>query len=374
MGRNGGLDLSHDTGRAGASRVASRKGRQAVKTALVAPIVLVAVALGGCAEANGNHTSSSSQIHQGSGVTYPRWEEQSVGLSPPARWAAAVAQNAGSSGIVMFGGNGRHSTLGDTWLWNGYDWISQLPLSSPSPRRYASMAYDVAANVDILFGGQGSTGPVLGDTWAWNGRVWTQLHPLSSPPARDRATMAYDPSSGAIILFGGLGSDSLLGDMWKWSGSNWVRVGSSRSPGPRVDAHFACSNGVGGCLLFGGATSPSLPSQAGTLRETWLWDGSDWSENRSDPSPPALENPMMSFDPSVNGIVLFGGQEVPGGIAPSNQTWMWYQGGWRRMNPATTPSGREWAAFAFNPVTRTEMLFGGANPYLTRVMSDTWSY
>ena len=48
------------------------------------------------------------------------------------------------------------------------------------------MAYDAADGTVVLFGGQGRSGS-LGDTWTWDGSAWTQAHPSTSPPALSAA-------------------------------------------------------------------------------------------------------------------------------------------------------------------------------------------
>ena len=84
-------------------------------------------------------------------------------------------------------------------------WSQQSPATSPSARAFAAMAYDAGTNQVVLFGGQGSSVD-LNDTWTWNGTTWSQQSPATSPSARDTAVMAYDPSSGLVVLFGGQGN------------------------------------------------------------------------------------------------------------------------------------------------------------------------
>ncbi len=57
--------------------------------------------------------------------------------------------------------------------------------------------------------------PIIGDTWIWNGSDWIQQHPAISPPARDFASMAYDAATGQLILFGGGGSGPRIGGVIK---------------------------------------------------------------------------------------------------------------------------------------------------------------
>jgi len=45
-------------------------------------------------------------------------------------------------------------------------WTKQAPAASPPARRHAAMAYDAATGTVVLFGGE-KLGGVLGDTWTW---------------------------------------------------------------------------------------------------------------------------------------------------------------------------------------------------------------
>ena len=57
------------------------------------------------------------------------------------------------------------------WVWNGRAW-SETP-TAPERRRGTAMAYDEARRRVVLFGGDGEHG-LLDDTWEWDGREWTR--------------------------------------------------------------------------------------------------------------------------------------------------------------------------------------------------------
>jgi hypothetical protein len=125
-----------------------------------------------------------------------------------ARAEGAMAYDAATRTVVLFGGWNGSSDLGDTWTWNGTTWTKQHPAVHPSARFGAAMAYDAATRTVVLFGGSG----VSGDTWTWNGKTWTKRHPATSPPARVDAMMAYDAATRTVVLFGGNGRQGYLGD------------------------------------------------------------------------------------------------------------------------------------------------------------------
>jgi hypothetical protein len=162
------------------------------------------------------------------------------------------------------GGSGDHD---DTWTWNGATWTQQHPATSPPARQAAAMAYDAATGTVVLFGGFGSSS-LLGDTWTWNGTTWTQQHPATSPRARQGTAMAYDAVTGAVVLFGGFNSrtsPNYLGDTWTWDGTTWTKQQPAAHPSAR-DVAAVADAATGTVVLFGGG-SPD----GGVFGDTWTW-------------------------------------------------------------------------------------------------------
>ena len=76
-----------------------------------------------------------------------------------------------------------------------------------------------------------------------------------------------------------------------------------------------------------------------------------------------------AFDPSLQGVVLFGGGS--GGV-DQNTTWLWDQVGatWIQLSTAQSPPARESAGMAYDATLQHVILFGGQdnNGYF----NDTW--
>src|SRR4029077_20885367 len=72
----------------------------------------------------------------------------------------------------------------------------------PPARTGAAMAFDAANGTVVLFGGNGRTHS-LGDTWIWDGSAWTQAHPSKSPPALSGAQLTSAPVSHDLVVVGG---------------------------------------------------------------------------------------------------------------------------------------------------------------------------
>ena len=111
--------------------------------------------------------------------------------------------------------------------------------------------------------------------------------------------MAYDPATGKVVLFGGVGSFAfLLNDTWIWNGTTWTQVSPATRPPVRNGASMAYDPATGKVVLFGGN------SKSGSLHDTWTWNGTTWSQVALLTSPPAGVAPMV-YDSATGNVVLF---------------------------------------------------------------------
>ena len=74
-----------------------------------------------------------------------------------------------------------------------------LDASGPKARDYHTMAYDIFRENTILFGGTNVT-VNLGDTWVWDGLNWLRLFPTHSPTARVNHAVVYEENQGITLL------------------------------------------------------------------------------------------------------------------------------------------------------------------------------
>ena len=230
------------------------------------------------------------------------------------------------------------------------------------------MAYDAATGQVVLFSGWATGGgTLLSDTWVWNGINWTQESPATSPAARGYASMVYDAALGQVVLFGGVGntapgSNGFFNDTWVWNGTNWTEESPTTSPSGReysAMAYYAPGNLV---VLFAGDNS------TGVLDDTWTWDGTNWTLRTPATSPPARLAASMVYDAVEGQVVLFGG-DGDGGVRLAD-TWVLDGSGWTQESPTTSPSGRGSSAVAYDALLGQVVLFGGANS--GGLLADTW--
>ncbi|MCL4434752.1 MAG: hypothetical protein M1399_08335, partial [Actinobacteria bacterium] len=236
------------------------------------------IIFGGCAYCTGPG-SFSDDMWAWDGTN---WTQLTPATMPAGRDNAPMAFDPATNQLVLFGGseNGVGNQANDTWTYDGSNWTQQTPATSPPPLADAAMAYDAASQQLILFGGGTSAG-VTNETWAWDGTNWTQLNPSTSPPGRDGAGMTYDAAAGVLVLFGGNGASTYLNDTWVWDGKTWHQADGSangctttcpgpsgRSSGPMLA--MAYDPGISATVLFGGNGGAfCYTDQSGCLSDTW---------------------------------------------------------------------------------------------------------
>ena len=249
------------------------------------------------------------------------WTQQHPAVHPPGRVQAAMAYDAATGTVVLFGGEGNQGAndlLGDTWTWNGTTWTKQAPAVHPPARLGAAMAYDAATGTVVLFGGFGRSN-ILGDTWAWNGTTWTKQVSATSPSVRGYPGMAYDAAIGNAVLFGGEArGGGNLHDTWTWNGTTWAQQHPATSPRARYGEGMAYDAASGAVVLFGGFNSRISPYYLG---DTWTWNGTTWAQQHPATSPSARANPAMAYDAATGTVVLFGGVSPSGSYL--GDTWTW---------------------------------------------------
>jgi hypothetical protein len=118
-------------------------------------------------------------------------------------------------------------------------------------------------------------------------------------------------------------------------------------------------------VLFGGDTGSYV-------NDTWTYQNGTWTELTSLKTAPADRyGAAMTYDPSENGTVLFGGYD---GSNYYSDTWVFSGGHWTKLKvTGATPVGRWRFAMAYDAADGYTLLFGGYNA-MGYAMSDTWKF
>lgn len=104
------------------------------------------------------------------------------GATPGAWQSPVVALDQQLDLWVFFGGNNTTYDLAETWTSNGTTWTKQSPTTSPPARSQSFMGWDPSQRRLVMFGGETRNGSA-GDTWAWGSGAWAHLAGPLPPPA-----------------------------------------------------------------------------------------------------------------------------------------------------------------------------------------------
>ena len=140
-----------------------------------------------------------------------------------------------------------------TYEYAGGAWVAREIPSAPPPRLRAAMAFDATTSRVILFGGrqllsqyvsasfsaqlfpENLAGSLLADTWAYDGTIWARIPTQSQPPPLEGAQLVADPVRKVLVLIGGHSSSDLPGAsdplrVWEFDGVDWSERVSPGTP------------------------------------------------------------------------------------------------------------------------------------------------
>jgi len=310
--------------------------------------------------------------------TAPNWTQQLPKTSPPPRDNFAFAYDAGHNQIVLWGGITQGSSQGpgtfltDTWVWDGSNWNQQFPQTSPPKLFNEAMIYDAASSQMVLYGNN--------QTWLWDGSNWTQPASSYGPTEMNSGiAMAYDAGHSQVVLLGEVeqGSGQMVMQTWVWNGMDWTLLSPMNNPSARYGHAMAYDAAHGHVVLFGGCCY-QLPPMAGVnFDDTWVWDGSSWAQESPANSPPARYLHGMAYDTAQRQTVLFGGQStsvVNYQILDYDDTWVWDGSNWTQESPGTSPPARDTFGMDYDSAAGEVVVYGGNSAQTKGTLSDLWSW
>ena len=277
---------------------------------------------------------------------------------PAARQDAALACDHAAGGLLLFGGDNR----ADTWLWKAGVWKSLTPAQSPPGRWGHRMASDALRRRIVLFGGYRVivTMTPFNDTWEWDGANWNQVFPTVSPAPRGDHAMTFDPVHGRTLLFGGVdySTTSAKGwyrDTWEWDGAQWTQRFPANQP-PWWSSE----------MVFDEARSVAVLRGGSGVMGTWEWNGNDWAWNYRTPT----GNGAMAYDAARERVVWYSSGMDAAGNAVLGAVYEYDGITWTNRATASNPPPRYWHVMAFDPEMELLVVFGGRTGQ-TR-LGDTW--
>jgi len=345
------------------------------------------------------------------------WSNATAGIAPPARLYHSAAFDSKGERMVVFGGSDSKSIFNDTWLFDpaSSSWKNASPAKSPTSRERAAMAYDAESDRVVLFGGWTGKG-YSNETWTYDlgNNTWKNMTFLTNPKGRVSHALAYDSQADRVVMFGG--KTSALGfsdETWGYdlNINKWTNLTTSSRPGAKLGHALAYDSKNDRVVMFGGLNtnetwSYNFSSNAWTFLkpvsapfgrsehamsydsrsdrivlfggdmggdEVWLFDASVPIWTNTNPDPASRFGHSLAYDSAGDRVVLFGGTVA--GLVLADDTWSYDPGAnaWKNMNPFPRPSPRSGTAMAYDSKHGCIVLFGGTTAP-NQFSNETWSY
>lgn len=211
-------------------------------------------------------------------------EELSLGIM----FGAPMAYDEESDRLILFGGGAPHKLFSETWAYdyNTDTWEQMHPDTSPSPRAMHALAYDAESDRVILWGGFTATDEDDIRIWAYdyNTDTWEALENIDGPQQHwERGGMVYIPELDRMLLFSGFREleDVLVGpETWyyDYNANTWTEVDTDTSPPQMTMYSMVYDPSTRKVITFGGELTSKYAGD--TTDDIWLFDidESNWSQ------------------------------------------------------------------------------------------------
>ena len=287
-------------------------------------------------------------------------------VAPPASFADAMAYDT-VRGVTLCIPPIIDGDFPGTWKWDGSEWTPPTDASTTERRNPVQIVFDTVRGVAVLYCTSSGSAVAPGITWEWDGTLW-RVASTNGPTNRDNLGMAFDSHRGRVVVFGG--NYGLAGPApawtWEWDGITW-RVMATNGPSRRVNCVMAYDAKRRVTVLFGGADD--LVVQAPYRRDTWTWDGTDWTPV-SVAGPTARIMHGMIYDTVRERVLLYGGigEDDPDGMEGLGDLWEWDGSQWILSSSSGPRHYRP--AMAFDSHRGEAVVFGGARNRVN--LRETW--
>lgn len=254
----------------------------------------------------------------------------------------------------------------DTLSFDSRGWSLSVPAPGDAAPPFSfSQVYDVARKRVTRF--------VESDMWTWDGSRWSVAQPRGAKPsARAVGLTVYDPDRERVVLVGGLSRlGAPLNDTWLWDGTDWTEV-ETKGITPRIT-----SLDLRDYQRIYDTTRKRVVILAavGAKFSTYLFDGIGWTLVAT-PSPPFRSGSAFVWDETSRAGYLFGGT-APDGTDQSDM-WRWDGDVWTEVTPkapALSPTPRSLRAtgkMVSDVAHGALVVFGGSSSPSNTLLEDTW--
>lgn len=321
------------------------------------------------------------------------WELFEQGVRSPraqgtveARHAAAASRDA-TGGVLFFGGLDEApegaSPVYTTFYANTLRYVNRemtevanatdAGVTKPQGRAGGQMAFHQGLGASVLVGGNLDFGAGEGgDVWHFNGS-WSKAYDgphndVSGPTERDGHALVYDAGRDEVLLYGGYQAGQVVrGDTWAWNGSTWTLLvaedaSGATAPAPRIGARMTYDALRGRVVLFGGKTE--VFGQGEVFGDTWVFEDGAWTELSPATSPPPRYEAELVYSPADGRSYLIAGA---GAVTRLSDVWSFNGTDWVRDALASpfsegAPDARRVPAAAYSAAERDIVVWGGRGP------------
>jgi hypothetical protein len=280
-----------------------------------------------------------------------------------------------SQRIILFGDHFDYDN--DVWIYNVLTdaWVQAASVARPSARGHGGFVYDSVSDRFVLFGGQQTGNVAAGDTWLYdtNTNTWTQMAPTGTPAARWGHAMAYDRQSDRTIMFGGYWYQEAI--TWAyddvsntWENRTLTMAGGCSPPAMHLQA-MSYDSSVDRILMIGNTVG-------GGGLQTWSYDyeSNCWTQRMGTQPSIRSEVPVMAYD-SQSGLTILQSDDEVSTSGNDSQTWAYNYSAntWTRVS-VTNPVSHH-PAVVYIPFQDRIFYYGGRgscpNPCSP---NQTWQY
>lgn len=301
------------------------------------------------------------------------WTLPAQATKPPPRTGEMLAYDPGLQKLVMFGGqrvtpDGTLAVLADTWVYDGA-WAALATPFAPPGRRTGRLVTDPVNDRVWLFGGSTVDGDEpFSDEWELVNGTWLAHTPRFTPPTSTGALTAYSRDSHELVVMGDNGSGNTAGnEVWSLDGAQWRQAPDA--PTARLGAGLAYDPDHRRFVLTGGACrtlpDPECADPSGYALSTYAFDvdtrtwtqlGATW------PLTSARVNAGVVYDRAAHRLVVFGGDDSSS--EPIAETWVGDGTTWTELVSAEHPAPMRFPTMTFDLERGSTILFDSEG--------DTW--
>jgi hypothetical protein len=317
------------------------------------------------------HPPAAPPARMGHGMVYDEEADRVIMFGGVTAWVALCNGYPSELGAVQA------ASLGDTWAYDFENdtWTDLAPPIHPAPRSQMAMAYDAGSDKVVLYGGAaGGIGPH--DTWTYDyaQNNWTFMNtPDPAPPQAQIWTAAYDPSLGATVIFGGFAQNGGGTDTtWSYDSQDnrWSRTATSVHPPASDGVQMTYDSVNNRTVVFGGYSWAPQKTRA----DLWWLDLTtmNWTEQPQADPPEDRVGAAFAFDSQTGAALLFGGIRYTEGDPGCFDMVEWtVLGSWSVFDAASNA----WAPMGKPPPpSGVHLSVGAADPHRGRADVDvSWT-